>query len=126
MKRLLFSAFCLFAVVSHADTVKMTPLTVFVDGTNETLRAANAYTDAHSGGGGGGKVKSVNGKDGEVVLTAEDVHALPDTYTPPPSPVQSVNGKTGAVQLGAAEEDAALYTALIAVIQDIAPNLVGE
>ena len=48
---------------------------------------------------GGGKVKSVNGKDGEVVLNAEDVHALPDTYTPPPAPVQSVNGKTGAVTL---------------------------
>ena len=37
-----------------SDVVKMTPLTVFEEGTNETLRAANAYTDAHSGGGGSG------------------------------------------------------------------------
>lgn len=29
-------------------------------------------------------VKSVNGKTGDVVLNAADVHALPDTYTPPP------------------------------------------
>ena len=36
-----------------ADIVKMTPFDTFVSGTNETLRAANAYTDAHSGGGGG-------------------------------------------------------------------------
>ena len=62
--------------------------------TNATLQAAKDYTDEH-----GGAVKSVNGKDGEVVLNAADVHALPDTYTPPPAPVQSVNGKTGAVTL---------------------------
>lgn len=70
--------------------------------TNDTLQAAKDYTDEH-----GGAVKSVNGKDGEVVLNAADVHALPDTYTPPPAPVQSVNGKTGAVQLGAADVGAA-------------------
>ena len=29
-------------------------------------------------------VKSVNGKTGDVILNASDVHALPDTYTPPP------------------------------------------
>ena len=70
--------------------------------TNDTLQAAKDYTDEH-----GGAVKSVNGKYGEVVLNAADVHALPDTYTPPPAPVQSVNGKTGAVQLGAADVGAA-------------------
>ena len=36
-----------------------------------------------------GKVKSVNGKDGEVVLTASDVNALPDTYTPPVQPTDT-------------------------------------
>ncbi len=70
--------------------------------TNDTLQSAKDYTDEH-----GGAVKSVNGKYGEVVLNAADVHALPDTYTPPPAPVQSVNGKTGAVQLGAADVGAA-------------------
>lgn len=39
-------------------------------------------------------VTMVNGKLGNVVLTAQDVGALPNTYT---APVQSVNGKTGAV-----------------------------
>ncbi len=65
----------------------------------------NTYTKAEVDGliDEAGKVKSVNGKDGEVVLTAADVHALPDTYTPPPAPVQSVNGKTGAVTLGAGD-----------------------
>ena len=65
-------------------------------------------------------VTSVNGKTGEVVLTAADVKARPSTWTPsksdvglgnvdnvkqysasnpPPYPVTSVNGKTGAVTL---------------------------
>ena len=44
-----------------------------------------------------GLVASVNGKTGNVVLDASDVHALPDTYTPPAAPVQSVNTQTGDV-----------------------------
>ena len=71
--------------------------------------------------GGGGAVNSVNGQTGDVVLTATDVGALPDT-TPIPTdtsdltntagfvdaagaaaaaPVQSVNGQTGAVTITA-------------------------
>ena len=46
--------------------------------------------------GGGGAVNSVNGQTGDVVLTAADVGALPDTYV---APVTSVNGQTGAVAL---------------------------
>lgn len=34
-----------------------------------------------------------------MTLTAEDVGALADTYSPPAAPVQSVNGKTGEVTL---------------------------
>ena len=65
--------------------------------------STNTYTKAEVDGliDEAGKVKSVNGKDGEVILTAEDVHALPDTYTPPEAPVTSVNGKTGHVILSA-------------------------
>ena len=48
--------------------------------------------------GGGGAVDSVNGQTGTVVLTASDVGALPDSYTPT-FPVTSVNTKTGAVVL---------------------------
>ena len=45
-------------------------------------------------------VQSVNGKTGSVILSASDVGALPDSYTPP---VQSVNGNTGSVVLGASD-----------------------
>ena len=62
-------------------------------------------------------VKSVNAKTGEVVLTASDVNALPDTTVIPTktsdltndsgfltsAPVSSVNGKTGAVVLNASD-----------------------
>ena len=52
--------------------------------------------------GGGGAVDSVNGQTGTVVLTASDVGALPDSYTPT-FPVTSVNNKTGAVSLTASD-----------------------
>ncbi|HCJ0429090.1 TPA: hypothetical protein NQH41_000751 [Salmonella enterica subsp. enterica serovar Infantis] len=60
-------------------------------------------------------VTSVNGKTGEVSLTAADVHALPDTYT---APVSSVNGKTGAVTLAAADVHALpdTYTAPVSSV----------
>ena len=62
-------------------------------------------------------VESVNAKTGEVVLTASDVNALPDTTVIPTktsdltndsgfltsAPVSSVNGKTGAVVLNASD-----------------------
>ena len=50
-------------------------------------------------GGTGGAVDSVNGKTGVVVLTAEDVGALP--VGTPVGEVNSVNGKTGDVVLTA-------------------------
>ena len=81
------------------------------DLTNRVLRVAVQEVDDwytfQVPAAGGGKVKSVNGKDGEGVLTAADVHALPETYTPPAAPVQSVNGKTGAVTLNAGDVGAA-------------------
>lgn len=65
-------------------------------------------------------VKSVNTKTGDVVLTANDVNALPDTTVIPTktsdltndsgfltsAPVSSVNGKTGAVVLNASDVNA--------------------
>lgn len=58
-------------------------------------------------------VDSVNGKTGVVVLDAQDVGALPDSYTPP---VISVNGKTGAVVLDSSDiefNETNVYNALI-------------
>lgn len=73
----------------------------------------NAFTDAEKSKLAGieagaqvnvpAPVQSVNGQTGAVTLTAGDVGALPDDYTPPAAPVQSVNGQTGAVQLSAAD-----------------------
>lgn len=45
-------------------------------------------------------VSMVNGKIGNIVLSASDVGALPDDYSPP---ISSVNGKTGIVVLSAAD-----------------------
>ena len=62
-------------------------------------------------------VASVNGQTGTVVLDADDVGALPDTYT---APVTSVNTKTGAVTLtasdvGALPDSAALKQAMMQI-----------
>ncbi|EPI9148585.1 gp53-like domain-containing protein [Salmonella enterica subsp. enterica] len=63
-------------------------------------------------------VSSVNGKTGAVTLAASDVGALPDTYTPPAAPVSSVNGKTGAVTLAASDVGALpdTYTAPVSSV----------
>lgn len=53
---------------------------------------------------GTGAVRTVNGQAGDVVLTASDVGALPDTYE---APVSSINGKTGEVSLDSSDVGAA-------------------
>ena len=92
----------------------------------------NAFTDAEKSKLAGieagaqvnvpAPVQSVNGQTGVVELAAEDVGALPDSYTPPAAPVQSVNGQTGAVTLtagdvGALPDD---YTPPAAPVQSVA------
>ena len=42
------------------------------------------------GGGGTGAVSSVNGQTGQVVLTAADVGARPDTWTPSPAEIGAI------------------------------------
>lgn len=42
---------------------------------------------------GGSSVESVNGQTGAVTLTASDVDALPDSYSPPAPTWASVTGK---------------------------------
>ena len=66
-------------------------------------------------------VASVNGKTGDVVLTASDVGALPDTYTPPAAPVDSVNGQTGTVVLDYSDVGALpdTYTPPAAPVQSV-------
>lgn len=84
---------------------ELTSLGSVIKETYESEPNTNAFTDAEKSKLASinpediGVVKSVNSKTGEVVLTAADVGALPDSYTPPAAPVQSVNSKTGAVTL---------------------------
>lgn len=88
----------------------------------------NAFTDAEKSKLAGieagaqvnvpAPVQSVNGQTGAVTLTAGDVGALPDDYTPPAAPVQSVAGKTGAVALEVGD-----VTGLQAIINDFEARL---
>lgn len=77
------------------------------------------YIFTGGGGSGGGAVQSVNGKVGTVVLTADDVGALPDTYVPPAPPVTSVNTKTGEVVLSASDVGAATPADVSAVEEKV-------
>lgn len=63
--------------------------------------SVQAKVGVGGGGGGGGAVNSVNGKTGDVVLTASDVGALPDT-TPIPAAYDDTALKA---RVGAVEED---------------------
>lgn len=66
-------------------------------------------------------VGSVNGKIGDVIISAADVGALPATYTPPAAPISSVNGKAGTVVLNAADVGAlpSTYTPPVAPIPQL-------
>lgn len=92
---------------------ELSTLGAVIKTTYEGEADTNAFTDAEKSKLAGieagaqvnvpAPVQSVNGQTGAVTLTAGDVGALPDDYTPPAAPVQSVNGQTGAVQLSAAD-----------------------
>lgn len=108
--------------------IELTTLGSVIKATYEGEPDTNAFTDAEKSKLAAinpediGAVKSVNSKTGEVVLTAADVGALPNTYTPPAPPVDSVNGKTGVVTL-THEDVGALpdsYTPPAAPVQSVA------
>lgn len=68
-----------------------------------------------------GGVNSVNGKTGDVELTAADVDALPDSYTPP---VQSVNGQTGNVVVNTPNIQTGISDALTVNAQTVSNVLI--
>lgn len=65
-------------------------------GSNITI-VNNVISATGGGGGGGGAVNSVNGQTGDVVLSASDVNALPDSTVIPtvPSNVSAFNNDAG-------------------------------
>lgn len=86
----------------------------------------NVLTNS-SGESGGGSVLSVNGQIGTVVLTAEDVGALPDSVTIPEVEVLSVNGKIGDVVLDAEDVGALPESTTIPEVEVLSVNgKIGE
>ena len=111
------------AVTASVDDKTGKPYVIVTSSGSNTAKDINF--EFHNLKGGGGAVDSVNGKTGAVVLTAEDVGALPSsTVIPsktseltndsgfitandvPAAPVSSVNTKTGAVVLTAEDVEA--------------------
>lgn len=93
--------------VTSGDDPEKEPAFLMIPGRTFNPDGITRYIFTGGGGSGGGAVQSVNGKVGAVVLTADDVGALPDTYVPPAPPVTSVNTKTGEVVLSASDVGAA-------------------
>lgn len=60
----------------------MTQATVGFLDANGNWVPVTTTTGLPTSGGGGAAVTSVNGETGEVILSAADVGALPDTYAP--------------------------------------------
>jgi len=83
--------------------VDVARLQIVGNATHEIINRSNPVptllADVISGETPSAPVTSVNEKTGDVVLTASDVGALPDTFE---APVLSVNGETGVVTLNAA------------------------
>ena len=107
---------------------ELSTLGAVIKTTYEGEANTNAFTDAEKSKLAGieagaqvnvpAPVQSVNGQTGDVMLTAADVGALPDSYTPPAAPVQSVAGKTGSVVLEVGD-----VTGLQAIIDDLEARL---
>lgn len=78
-----------FSPSGSGSDVRFTPvLTTGVEIGSITINGETTKLFAPSGGGGsGGAVDSVNGRIGDVVLTAQDVGARPNTWTPTASEV---------------------------------------
>ncbi len=84
-------------------------------------------------GAGGDAVESVNGQTGAVVLTADDVGALPDDYTPPAPTWASVTGKPttfapiiGTTSTTAMAGDTAIPTLSFATVSALTGDWRGE
>ena len=62
---------------------------------NDTYSVVLPFVDGKISGAEAGTVSSVNGHTGEVILTASDVKALPDTTVIPTLPSNATSEKDG-------------------------------
>lgn len=69
-------------VLEKSEGLVDTYAIIYQDGNKVSRFTVTNGRDGESGEGGGGAVMSVNGKIGDVVLTATDVKARPDTWMP--------------------------------------------
>lgn len=99
-------------VLDAADVAAVPAASVGTPGGVASLDAQGLVPAAQLPAGTGGAVASVNGRTGEVVLTAADVGALDQAtadgryLAADGAPVLSVNGRTGAVELDAGDVSA--------------------
>lgn len=75
--------------------VKQDGVQVYPQSHTAAIENLDAFVDEKITGSGAGTVASVNGKTGEVVLSAGDVHALPDTTQIPEIPGSATTEDAG-------------------------------
>ena len=94
----------------------------FLDGDGNWVPVRAGAGLPTTGGGGEAPVTSVNAQTGDVVLSASDVNALPDTYAPPAPTWGSVTGKPSTFTPSAHTHTVAQVTGL----QDIIDGLTSR
>ena len=75
--------------------IKKDGVAIDVQTSTEGVVGLNEFVNGKISGAGAGTVSSVNGHTGEVVLTASDVKALPDTTIIPTLPGNATAKKDG-------------------------------
>lgn len=75
--------------------IKKDGVAIDVQTSTEGVAGLNEFVDGKISGAEAGTVSSVNGHTGEVILTASDVKALPDTTVIPTLPSNATSEKDG-------------------------------
>ena len=81
--------------MAELQVIKKDGVAIDVQTSTEGVVGLNEFIDEKLGDAGAGTVSSVNGHTGEVILTATDVKALPDTTIIPTLPGNATSEKDG-------------------------------